>query len=139
MSENQNQQKRRKAGFTLVELLVVIAIIGILATIVGFNMGTAMDDAAISQAQAQIKNFETALTAYRLRYNRYPTTAEGLQALINNDRGIRFLDAREIPMDPWGRPYVYTSDTSRTYKIISYGADGRPGGTGPDAEISSEQ
>ncbi len=139
MSNDHWKAKRAgAAGFTLVELMVVIAIIAILATIVGYNVINSMDDAAVSQAKAQIKNFKTALMAYRLKYNRFPSTAEGLEALIKNDKGINFLDSKELPKDPWGNPYVYSSESSRQYSIISYGADGRSGGSGYDADITGD-
>ena len=138
MTDNNNRKNRGNAGFTLVELMVVITIIAILATIVGFNVLTAMDQASVTQAQAQIKNFKTALTAYRLKFNRFPSSSEGLEALITNEKGINFLDGKEIPKDPWGEPYVYTSESSREFKIVSYGADKRPGGADIDADISSD-
>ena len=129
----QEMTKRReaRAGFTLVELMVVIAIIAILAGIVGFNVLTSLDDANVSNAKAQIRTFKTALTAYRIRNRRFPTTSEGLGAIAS------FLDPPRVPLDPWNNPYVYTSDGS-TYKIVSYGADGAPGGDGVNADISSD-
>lgn len=131
------QHRRSRAGFTLVELMVVISIIAILATIVGYNVINSMDDASVAQAQAQIRSFKTALMAYRLKYNRFPSSADGLEALVNNDKGIKFLESDEIPKDPWGNDYVYTSEGSREYRIVSYGADGRQGGSSYDADIDS--
>lgn len=130
--------KRRageQGGFTLVELMVVITIIAILATIVGVNMISATDDAAVTQAKAQIKNFKTALMAYKLKFKRFPSSSEGLQALVSNEKG-NFLDSDEVPKDPWGNPYMYTCEGS-SFNIVSYGADGRQGGTGYDADIDS--
>lgn len=139
MTDNNNRKDRRDAGFTLIELMVVITIIAILATIVGFNVYMAMDDALLTQAKAQIKNFETALTAYRLKFSRFPTSAEGLDALITNEKGVNFLRGKEIPKDPWGTPYVYTSESSREFKIVSYGADRQPGGSGEyDSDITND-
>ncbi len=126
------------AGFTLVELMVVIAIIAGLATIVAVNVLGAMDDADVSKAQAQIRNFKTALINYKLKFKEFPSSSEGLDALINNSKGINFLDAQEIPMDPWNNPYQYTRESSRKFTIVSYGADGAPGGSGYDADISSD-
>lgn len=137
--ENNNRRNRRDVGFTLVELMVVITIIAILATIVGFNVFEAMDTASLTQAKSQIKNFETALTAYRLKFNRFPSTAEGLEALITNEKGVNFLRSNEIPKDPWGQPYLYTSESAREFKIVSYGADRQPGGSGEyDSDITNE-
>jgi len=133
----QKRHRRSAAGFTLVELMVVISIIAILATIVGYNVINSMDDANVAQAQAQIRNFKTALMAYRLKYNRFPSSSEGLEALVNNDKGIKFLESDTIPKDPWDKDYIYTSESSREYRIVSYGADGRQGGSGYDADIDS--
>jgi general secretion pathway protein G len=129
--------KRREEGFTLVELMVVISIIAILATIVTVNVLGVRDDASVSKAQAEITNFKTALTSYNLAFGHFPTTGEGLDALIHNEKR-NFLDVEQIPDDPWGKPYVYTSEGSRQFKIVTYGADGQPGGSGYDADISSD-
>ena len=138
MDTTYEQQRREgRGGFTLVELMVVISIIAILATIVGYNVIGAMDDAAVAQGKSQIRSFKTALMAYRLKYNRFPTSAEGLQALVNNDKAVKFLETNEIPKDPWGNPYIYSSENSRDFVIVSYGADGRQGGSGYDADIDS--
>ncbi len=126
------------AGFTLVELMVVIAIIAILATIVGVNVLGAMDDADVGKAQAQIRNFKTALVSYKLKFKKFPSTSEGLEALVNNSKGISFLDATQVPLDPWGNPYHYTLEGSRKYRVVSYGADGAPGGSSYDADIDSD-
>ena len=137
-NESIQHERRGEAGFTLVELMVVIAIIAILATIVGFNVINAMDDAAVTQAKGQISNFKTALMAYRLKYNHFPSTSDGLDALLRNDKNIKFLDAAEVPKDPWGNSYVYSSENSREFRVVSYGADGRQGGVGYDADIDSQ-
>lgn len=126
---------RANAGFTLVELMVVISIIAILATIVGYNVLNSVDDGNIAAAQAQIKNFETALVAYKLKYKRFP---DRLEELVNNQGGIAFLQGKAIPKDPWNNDYQYQLQGSSKYVISSYGADGAPGGSGVDADISSD-
>ena len=87
-------------------------------------------------ARTQISNFETALEQYRLRNRQYPTTGQGLQALISPHQ---FLGSTTVPKDPWGNEYVYRQPgpNGLAYEIISYGADGQPGGTGLDADVSS--
>jgi len=126
------------AGLVLGYLNVLLIVLLIVATIVGYNAINSMDDANVAQAQAQIRNFKTALMAYQLKYNRFPSTSEGLEALVNNDKGIKFLESDTIPKDPWDNPYIYTSENTREYRIISYGADGQQGGSGYDADIDSQ-
>ena len=122
------------AGFTLVELMVVIAIIAGLATIVGVNVLGALDDADRATAQAQIRTFSTALITYKIQFNEFPSTLDGL---VNNSKNRNFLDSNTVPVDPWGNPYRYKSQ-GRSFIITSYGADGTPGGTDDDADISSD-
>ena len=131
------KRRQAQAGFTLVELLVVVAIISILAAIVGVNVLQALGDASQAQAKAQIRSFKTALMSYRISFKKFPSSSEGLQALVNNEKNKNFLEESTIPKDPWGNDYVYTLEGSRDYTIISYGEDGRAGGTEMDADISS--
>lgn len=140
MNTNPVSARRRRgaAGFTLVELMVVVAIIAALAAIVGVNVIGQLGEADVANAKAQIRNFKTALIGYKLEYKKFPSTSEGLEALLNNPKGKKFLDASQIPDDPWGNPYVYTSDAPNKFKIVSYGADGRPGGTDESADIDSD-
>lgn len=128
------QRKRRgNAGFTLVELMVVIAIIATLAAIVGFKVLGSVDEGNIAAAQAQIKQFENAIVAYKIKFKKLPTR---LEELSSPPSGEGFMTS--IPTDPWGNPYQYTTEGSSKYKIVSYGADGSPGGTDVDADISSD-
>jgi general secretion pathway protein G len=136
-----NRQRRgAEGGFTLIELMVVVVILGILAALVVPQLVGATDDAKVAAAKAQVNNFKTALDLYKLNPNlqKYPTTAEGLEALITN--GVKnFLDQERIPMDPWGNPYVYRSpgEGGRPYEIVCYGEDGVKGGSGYAADIES--
>lgn len=127
-----------RVGFTLMELMIVIVIIGIIVAIVAPRMVGALDESNVAAAKAQIRNFKTALLSYRIKFNKYPSTAEGLNALINNAKEP-FLDSSVIPKDPWGNEYVYRcpGSSGREYDIVSYGRDGQPGGTGYDADIES--
>jgi general secretion pathway protein G len=140
MMKAAQRAKRRNAGFTLVELMVVIAIIGILAALVVPSFMRNLDEGKVTAAKAQIKLFETTLMQYKIKLGKYPSTAEGLNALINNSTGQSFLqNASSIPMDPWGRPYQYVSPGTKghDYEIVSHGEDGVPGGTGYAADIVS--
>ena len=122
-------------GFTLIELMVVIAIIAVLASLVGAYLLGAQDEANVAAAKAQISMLKTALMQYRLKFNRFP---DDLNQLINNEKNYKCLDANEVPKDPWDNPYVYTCENGRSYKIVSYGADGRAGGSGVEGDIESD-
>lgn len=134
----QARARHGTSGFTLIELMVVIAIIAGLATLVGVNLLGALGKSDVTNAQAQISLFKTAMMSYRIAHKKFPSSAEGLNALISNEKGRSFLDAKQVPSDPWGNPYIYTSEGGSSYIIVSYGADGVPGGTGEDADISSD-
>jgi general secretion pathway protein G len=140
-----NHAPRTTHGFTLIELLVVITVIAILAGLVGPMVFRNVGDAKASAARAQIELFALALDQYRLDNDFYPVTAQGIAALrekpsgepeARNWRGPYLRKA--IPLDPWGRPYVYKSpgEVNRdTYDLFSLGRDGQPGGTGEDADV----
>lgn len=129
------RRRRSEAGFSLIELMVVIAIIAMLASVVAYNVLGALEDAEVTVAKDEITSFRTALMNYRIVFKKFPTNEEGLQALVQNEKNRMFLD--RIPLDPWDNPYVYKLEGSRDYSVISYGADGVPGGSGLDADISS--
>ena len=131
------RRRGSEAGFTLIELMVVIAIIAMLAAVVGYNVLGALEDAEVTVAKAEINTFKSALINYRVVFKKFPTNAEGLQALIQNEKSRKFLDRDKIPLDPWNNPYLYKLEGSRDFSVISYGADGVPGGSGLDADISS--
>ena len=130
----------RKSGFTLLELLVVVAIIGLLSAYVGPRVLSHLGKSETTVAKAQVDAFSKALDAYRIDVGRYPTTEQGLAALVNapaNEGKWRgpYL-GKSVPDDPWGRPYLYRSPaTTKEFEIISYGKDGKPGGTAEDADI----
>ncbi|WP_018605186.1 type II secretion system major pseudopilin GspG [Uliginosibacterium gangwonense] len=131
----------KSAGFTLLELLVVMAIIGLLAAYVGPKYFAQLGKSEQKVAKAQIESFAKALDTFRLDAGRYPTTAEGLKALMTKPVDARNWNgpylAKEIPLDPWGKAYVYKAPGTRgrDYDIISYGSDGQPGGTDTAADI----
>lgn len=128
-------------GFTLIELMVVILIIGLLATIVVQNLRGATDKAKRIKAEADISALKTALDRYYLDNGSYPTTDQGLQALVSAPSTGRVPANYEeggyierVPPDPWGNPYFYQSD-GNGYVLKSFGADGVEGGTGKNADI----
>jgi len=125
----ENPKRTRQGGFTLLELMVVIVIIALLAAIVMPRFLGATDKARVGAAKAQISSFKQALGLYKLEFKKYPTTSEGLEALVNNEQE-NFLDQDNIPKDPWDNDYVYTSPGTQNhdFEIVSYGADGQPGG-----------
>jgi general secretion pathway protein G len=139
--------RRARGGFTLIEMLVVIAAIVVLAAIILPNLIRSAGTSERAEARAQIEVLESALEAYRLDNGAYPTTAQGLAALWEEPtlepRPTNWLGPymrTMVPLDPWGNPYVYLSPgevNERGYDIISYGADGQPGGEGEYADVTS--
>ena len=137
--------RNRPRGFTLIEIMVVVVILAVLGALVVPRVLENVDKARVVRAKSDIRAIETALDLYRLDNYRYPTTDQGLEALVKKPPDPSLTNYREggylkaVPKDPWGNPYHYESPgpDGEPYLIISYGRDGKPGGTGYDADISS--
>ena len=136
-----------EAGFTLIEMMVVIAIIGVLAALVVPRIMGRPDEARITAAKQDIGTINQALKLYRLDVGRYPTTEQGIKALVEkptaepvpqNWKAGGYLDS--LPKDPWGNPYQYANPgTKGEIDVFSFGADGKAGGTGSDADLGNWQ
>lgn len=131
-------------GFTLLELLVVVVIIGLLAAFVAPKYFSQIGKSQVQIARAQIESFDKALDQYRIDTGHYPTTEQGLAALIAQPANETLWRGpylkKNVPADPWGVAFVYrmpSNDPNRDYDLISYGKDGQAGGTGDDADISN--
>ncbi len=146
---NQAQQaetRRRpgQAGFTLIELLVVLVILGLLAALAAPRVIGYLSGARSDTARLQIESFRSALDLYRLDTGSYPTSQQGLQALVTNPGAAGwkgpYLQTKAVPLDPWGNAYVYRSPGSHgEYDIESLGSDKAPGGSGEAADVTSWQ
>ena len=136
--------RAHSSGFTLLELLVVIVIIGLLAAYVGPKYFAQLGKSEVTVAKAQMESFEKSLDTYRLDVGRYPTSEEGMAALMvapptaaTKWNGPYLKKA--VPLDPWGNAYVYRSPGAKAdYEIVSTGKDGQPGGTGENADIVTQ-
>jgi general secretion pathway protein G len=134
--------RRPAAGFSLIELLVVMVIIGLLAALVAPRFIRQEEKAKLKAARAQVELLGTALDTFRLDVGRYPTSQEGLEALRRQPGGVERWDGpylkKDVPADPWGKPYVYRSPGDHgAYDLLSYGADGVPGGEGDNRDVTS--
>ncbi len=142
-------RRKRLRGFTLIEIMVVITILGILAALIVPRVVGRTDDARITAAKQDIGAIMQALKLYRLDNGRYPTTEQGLRALIErpstdpqptNWKQGGYLERSSIPKDPWGKEYQYLNPGLRgEIDVFSFGRDGQSGGEGPDADIGSWQ
>ena len=148
LTDTKNRRRRgREAGFTLVELMVVIVIIGLLATIVAINVLPSGDRARTEKAKADIAQIEGGLELYKLQNMTFPNTSQGLPALVSAPAGLtdpsRYQTGgylKKLPNDPWGRPYLYASPGQHgEADVWTFGADGKEGGEGIDADIGSWQ
>jgi general secretion pathway protein G len=132
-----------EAGFTLVELLVVLVILVLLASIIGPQVIGYLSSSRAKTAHIQVESLVTSLELFHIDVGRYPTSAEGLDALVKNTSGIAgwsgpYINKDAIPLDPWGKPYKYESPaTNRPFIVYSLGRDGKEGGGDEDGDISS--
>src|SRR5262245_61374046 len=130
-------------GFTLVEILVVITIIALIMGLVGPRVLNYLGESKAKAAKIQIESLGSALDLYFLDSGQYPSNSEGLAALVQRPGSTAswngpYLKGSAVPTDPWGKPYVYRSPGQKgPYDIVSYGSDGREGGTGAAADITS--
>ena len=139
---NKPQFGRRQRGFTLMELLVVLAILGLLMSLVGPQVLNQLGGAKTKTAGIQIKDLEQALEMYKLDVGRFPSTSEGLDALVKKPGNATGWNGpylkSDVPLDPWNREYHYKYPGERAeVDIFSYGANGSPGGDGEDADVGN--
>lgn len=145
MKTKLNNKLRHQVGFTLIELMVVLAIIGVLAALIVPNVLGRADDARVMAARTDVGNLMQALKLYRLDNQRYPTSDQGLNALLLKPttepvpvNWKPYLD--KLPQDPWGRPYLYMNPGIKAdVEVLSFGADGTAGGEANNADIGSWQ
>lgn len=141
-------QRRKQSGFTLIEIMVVVVILGILAALVVPQIMNRPEQAKVTVARGDIKAIAAALDMYKLDNFAYPSTQQGLEALVEKPTGNpqpknwnRDGYLKQVPQDPWGNPYQYLSPgtQSRPFDLYSYGADGQEGGSGLDADIHYDE
>ncbi|HEY7964742.1 MAG TPA: type II secretion system major pseudopilin GspG [Steroidobacteraceae bacterium] len=145
LSEVSRAARPRARGFTLIEIMVVVIIIGLLAAVIVPQVVSKVDEARVAKAKQDIQSLETALTMYRLDNSKYPTSEQGLSALVTQptDPSIKHWRPggylQRVSKDPWGNDYqyVYPGAHGKEYDLFSLGADGAPGGEGLDADIGN--
>jgi general secretion pathway protein G len=146
MTPLENEPRRGERGFTLLELMVVIAILGMLAAVAVTAIGTQSEKARRQTAALQIKGLEDNLELYKLDVGTYPTSDDGLQALLTKPSDATnwagpYIKTKSVPVDPWRKPYTYRAPSNRgdrDFDLCSYGAKGAAGGNGDDAPICNE-
>ena len=138
-------RRARERGMTLIEILVVLVLLAVIMSVVAGNYLGRGEKAKADAAKIEIGQISQTLDLYKLEVGRYPTTSEGLQALVSAPSGVNnwngpYWKKQSVPKDPWGNEYKYTAPAaSAPYEILSYGADGKEGGDGPNKDISSSQ
>jgi general secretion pathway protein G len=142
-SRRDRSLRRGEGGFTLIEILVVITIIGLIMALVAPRVLNYLSEAKVKAAKIQIESFVSTLDLYYLDTGRYPSTSEGLEALVQRPAGVEgwngpYLKGGFVPNDPWGRAYVYRMPGEHgTYDILSYGPEGQQGGRGATDYVTS--
>jgi general secretion pathway protein G len=140
-----SERHAAQQGFTLVEMLVVITIIGLIMGLIGPRVLNYLSESKVKAAKIQLQSFGSALDLFYLDAGRFPSTAEGLAALVQRTPGVSawngpYLKGGTVPVDPWSHAYVYRAPGEHSpYDIVSYGADGQEGGSGVAADISLEK
>jgi general secretion pathway protein G len=141
--ERRRDAARSDAGFTLIELLVVLVILGLLAALAGPRVISYLGGAKTDTARLQVQNFKSSLDLYRLDTGSYPTSQQGLGALLRNPGNVAgwkgpYIDSPSLPNDPWGNPYIFRSPGEHgAYDLYTLGSDNAPGGSGEAADVTS--
>jgi general secretion pathway protein G len=141
LKRSKTRRTKAEQGFTLVELLVVLVILVLLASVIGPRVISYLGSSRSKTSQIQIESLTTALELFHIDVGRYPTATEGLESLVKVAGTIPgwngpYLRKNDVPVDPWGKPYVYASPgKEKAFDLMTLGRDGKEGGTGEDADI----